>query len=90
MTQIENEYGSYGNDKDYMRWSRDALLRVGFDTLLFVAEGSGAGVVARQKPVTVGELTNGAYVVQSGLKAGDRVIVSNLQKIGDGAPVKPS
>ena len=30
------------------------------------------------------------YVVRSGLKPGERVIVSNLQKIGDGAPVKPT
>jgi membrane fusion protein (multidrug efflux system) len=29
------------------------------------------------------------YVVQSGLKTGEQVIVSNLQKIGDGAPVRP-
>ena len=30
------------------------------------------------------------YVVRKGLEAGERVIVSNVQKIGDGAPVKPS
>jgi len=30
------------------------------------------------------------YVVRGGLKLGDHVIVSNLQKIGDGAPVKPA
>jgi hypothetical protein len=30
------------------------------------------------------------YVVRSGVQAGQRVIVSNLQKIGDGAPVKPT
>jgi membrane fusion protein (multidrug efflux system) len=46
--------------------------------------------VARQKPVTVGEVVGEDYVVQTGLKAGERVIVSNIQKIGDGAPVKPS
>jgi hypothetical protein len=27
-------------------------------------------------------------VVRSGLKPGDRLIVSGIQKIGDGAPVK--
>jgi hypothetical protein len=30
------------------------------------------------------------YVIQSGLDPGERVIVSNFQKIGDGAPVKPA
>ena len=29
------------------------------------------------------------YVVKGGLAVGDRVIVSGIQKIGDGAPVKP-
>ena len=46
--------------------------------------------MARQKPVTVAEVVGEDYVIRSGLKAGDRVIVSNLQKLGDGAPVKPT
>jgi membrane fusion protein (multidrug efflux system) len=29
------------------------------------------------------------YVVTGGLKAGDRVIISGVQKLGDGAPVRP-
>ncbi len=28
------------------------------------------------------------YIVRSGLKAGETLIVSGIQKIGDGAPVK--
>ena len=67
-----------------------AVNRISGQYFVFVAESSATGVVARQKPVSVGDRTNGTYVVQGGLKAGDRVIVSNLQKIGDGAPVKPS
>jgi membrane fusion protein (multidrug efflux system) len=47
-------------------------------------------VVARQKPIAVGEVSGDDYVVRSGLKPGERVIVSNVQKLGDGAPVKPS
>ena len=35
------------------------------------------------------ELIGNDYVVKSGLKPGERVIVSGIQKIGDGAPVKP-
>ena len=38
--QVENEYGSFGNDKQYVRWVRDALLNAGFtDSLLFTADG---------------------------------------------------
>jgi multidrug efflux pump subunit AcrA (membrane-fusion protein) len=29
------------------------------------------------------------YVVVGGLKPGEKVIVSGIQKIGDGAPVRP-
>ena len=48
------------------------------------------GVVARQTPVTVGQVSGEDYVIRGGLAAGDQVIVSNVQKLGDGAPVQPS
>jgi multidrug efflux pump subunit AcrA (membrane-fusion protein) len=37
----------------------------------------------------VGELVGNDYTVTGGLKAGDKVVVSGIQKIGDGAPIKP-
>ena len=37
----------------------------------------------------LGAVVGNAYIVQSGLNAGDRVIVSGLQKIQDGARVTP-
>ncbi|MFE9849871.1 glycoside hydrolase family 35 protein [Streptomyces sp. NPDC005576] len=37
--QVENEFGSYGDDHAYMRWSRDALTGRGIDELLFTADG---------------------------------------------------
>jgi len=67
-----------------------AVSRLAGQHFVFVAEQGQQGVVARQKPVTVGEVSGDNYVVLSGLMAGDRVIVSNVQKLGDGAPVKPS
>lgn len=67
-----------------------AVTRLAGQHFVFVAEQGEQGVVARQKPVTVGEVAGEHYVVRSGLMAGDRVIVSNVQKLGDGAPVKPS
>jgi RND family efflux transporter MFP subunit len=79
-------------------WSNDptlavpivAVSRVAGQYFVFVAEQGEQGVVARQKPVTVGEVSGEDYVVRTGLKAGERVIVSNVQKLGDGVPVKPS
>ncbi|MFE3283418.1 beta-galactosidase, partial [Streptomyces sp. NPDC059233] len=37
--QIENEYGSFGDDHAYMRWLRDALAARGVSELLFTADG---------------------------------------------------
>ena len=38
--QVENEYGSFGNDHSYVKWVRDTLLQAGFtDSLLYTADG---------------------------------------------------
>ncbi|UVJ38457.1 beta-galactosidase family protein [Arthrobacter sp. CJ23] len=37
--QIENEYGSYGDDHDYIRWNRRVLEERGITELLFTADG---------------------------------------------------
>lgn len=39
MVQVENEYGSYGDDKDYIGALRDALVDSGFDVPLFTCDG---------------------------------------------------
>jgi len=38
--QIENEYGSYGNDKNYLNFLRDTMTEAGMDVLLFTSDGS--------------------------------------------------
>jgi len=65
-----------------------AVSRVNGQYFGFVAEPSGQGLVARQRPVQVGELQGNDYVVKGGLKAGDQLIVSGIQKVGDGVPVR--
>lgn len=37
--QLENEYGSYGDDRDYLSWLRDALRSRGVTELLYTADG---------------------------------------------------
>ena len=39
MTQIENEYGSFGSDKDYLKAVRKMILDAGFDVTLFTSDG---------------------------------------------------
>jgi RND family efflux transporter MFP subunit len=67
-----------------------AVSRLAGQFFVYVAEPAQQGFVARQKPVTLGDVVGDEYIVRAGLKPGERVIVSNVQKIGDGAPVKPS
>jgi RND family efflux transporter MFP subunit len=66
-----------------------AVTRINGKYFCFVVESSPQGTVARQRPIEVGDLMGNDYVVKSGLAPGDRLIVSGIQKIGDGAPVKP-
>jgi len=66
-----------------------AVTRISGQYFCFVAEQGPGGLVARQKPVQVGELVGNDYTITGGLKAGDKVVVSGIQKIGDGAPIKP-
>lgn len=39
MTQVENEYGSYGSDKEYIGKIRDYLVEAGFTVPLFTCDG---------------------------------------------------
>lgn len=72
-----------------------AVIRLGGKDFVYVATktdggpkgGPNGGLVARQTPVTLGELTNNAYVVERGVSAGQQIVVSQIQKLRDGAPI---
>jgi RND family efflux transporter MFP subunit len=66
-----------------------AVSRVSGQYFCFVAEQGPNGLVAKQRPLQVGEVQGNDYVVTGGLKPGEKLIVSGIQKIADGAPVKP-
>ena len=66
-----------------------AVTRINGQFFAFVAEkGEGGMTVARQRPLQLGPLVGNDYVLLSGLKEGEQLIVSGIQKIGDGAPVQ--
>ncbi|WP_066560970.1 efflux RND transporter periplasmic adaptor subunit [Croceicoccus bisphenolivorans] len=54
---------------------------------VFVVDSDGNAAI---RPVDLGVMTEGKWVIRSGLKEGDQVIVSNLQKLRPGMPVKPA
>ena len=66
-----------------------SVTRISGQDFAFVVEGPPGATVAHQRPIKVGEIVGNDYVVQEGLKPGDRVVVGGVQKIGEGAPVTP-
>jgi RND family efflux transporter MFP subunit len=66
-----------------------SVARVASQYYAYVAEPGDDGLVARRRPVRLGTLAGNDYVVLEGLQPGERVIVSGIQKINDGVPVKP-
>ena len=40
MTQVENEYGSFGEDREYMQAIRRSIVSAGFDGMLFTSDGA--------------------------------------------------
>jgi RND family efflux transporter MFP subunit len=66
-----------------------AVSRISGQYFAFVAAQEKGGVVARQRPVKVGEIVGNDYVVLEGIKEGDQVITSGTQFLRDGVPVSP-
>ena len=66
-----------------------SVTRINDQYFVFAAEEKDGGLVATQLPVRVGQIVGNDYVVRSGLEAGQRIVVSGVQKIGNGAPIMP-
>ena len=54
---------------------------------VFVVDREGMAAI---RPIKLGAMVDGSWIVESGLRPGDLVITSNLQKIRPGVPVKVS
>jgi RND family efflux transporter MFP subunit len=67
-----------------------AVTRINSQFFVFVVENGEQGAVARQRGVQLGALVGNDYTVISGLKEGEQLVVSGVQKIRDGAPVQVS
>ena len=64
------------------------MTRINGQYFAYVAEqGDKGGLVARQRLVRLRPLAGADYTARGGLKAGDRLIVSGIQKVTDGVPV---
>lgn len=66
-----------------------AVTRINGQHFVYVAEkGDGGTTVARQRAVQLGPIIGNDYIVLSGVAEGEQLIVSGVQKIGDGTPVE--
>ncbi|MCP6756506.1 hypothetical protein NL533_33265, partial [Klebsiella pneumoniae] len=56
----------------------------------YVEASDGGRTVARQRAIELGPVVGNDYVLLSGLEAGEKLIVSGVQKIADGVAVAPA
>lgn len=66
-----------------------AVTRIGGQSFVYVATQAENGIVAKQRAVTLGDTIGNDYAVNDGLKPGEKVIISGIQFLIDGAPVQP-
>lgn len=72
--QVENEYGSYGNDKEYLRYVENLTRACGIDCLLFTSDGntnnmiSGGSLPDIYKVLNFGSRSRTAFNVLKGFE----------------------
>lgn len=69
-----------------------SVSRIGGQNFVYVADAQGQGqskLVAKQKPVKLGDIKGNNYQVLEGLKPGDKLVVSGILNLSDGAPIIP-
>ena len=66
-----------------------AITQIGGQPFVFVAQNQNGHYVAEQKAIELGQTVGNVYAIKSGLQPGDKVIVSGLQFLFNGAPVQP-
>ena len=66
-----------------------AVVRQSGQAFAFVVVERDGQTVAERRPVELGPLGESAYRVESGIAPGDRVVISSVQSLRDGAPIVP-
>lgn len=66
-----------------------AVTRLGGQAFVYIAENQNGHYFARQVPVNLGDPVGNEYAVLSGLKNGEKVIVSGTQFLVNNMPVQP-
>ncbi|MGA7954334.1 MAG: efflux RND transporter periplasmic adaptor subunit [Gloeobacterales cyanobacterium] len=64
-----------------------AISRVAGQDFVFVAQEQSSKLVARQKPIKLGNIQGNSYQVLEGLKPGEKIVVAGILKLSDGAEI---
>jgi RND family efflux transporter MFP subunit len=64
-----------------------AVARQSTQAFVFAVVDKNGGLVVERRPIQLGPLQENGYLITGGLAAGDRIAVSSLQQLRDGAPV---
>ncbi len=67
-----------------------AVQRINGQPFVFVAENENGRLVAHQRPIQVGEIVGNEFTVVSGLQPHERLVVSGVQKLANGVPIRPA
>lgn len=78
MVQVENEYGSFGNDKDYLKHLKQKLISSGISVPLYTADG------ATPHMLDAGSLPGTAIGLDSG---NDEKDFAEAEKLNAGVPI---
>lgn len=76
-----------GVQKNALLVPQEAVMRLtNGKSIVYVVNGQNT---VEQRVIDYNSEINGNYIIKSGIKLGDKIITSNLQKIAPGAPVTP-
>jgi RND family efflux transporter MFP subunit len=65
-----------------------SVVRINGQPFVFVAQDRSGRLAAEQRLVRVGPLVGNDITIRSGLSAGERIVVSGVQKLANGAPIR--
>jgi multidrug efflux pump subunit AcrA (membrane-fusion protein) len=68
----------------------NAVVHISGQDFVFTAvSASGGQCTVKQKPVVLGDIVDNSYLVKSGLSGSDKIVVSDVQNLYDGAQIAP-
>lgn len=65
-----------------------SVLRINGQPFVFVARETGGRLVAQQRRIQAGPISGNDVTVAGGLEPGERIVVSGVQKLADGTPIR--